>query len=404
MPLNVSLRESMQQQERSASTADAAMDGGILAADIVCLKSLEHRRRSQARWSQKGAENAKLALMKTHSAVLIPGDGIGPEITVAVRRILEAAGAPIEWVERKAGVAALENGPDVLPESTTEAIEHHGVALKGPCTTPVGEGFTSVNVQLRQRLNLYAAVRPVRSLAGAPTRFQDVDLIIVRENTEGLYSGVENQVTDDVVMSMKVATKSASLRIAHWAFRFATRRQRRRITVFHKANIMKVTDGLFLQCARRIHQHEYPNIEYEENIIDAGCMKLVQDPGRFDVLLLENLYGDVISDLCAGLVGGLGVVPGANFGDDRAVFEAVHGSAPDIAGTGVANPLAMLMSAVMMLNHLADTREDERCRSAAERIKAAYDRALDEDCKTRDLGGSLGTDAFADAVIERLAR
>ena len=181
-------------------------------------------------------------------------------------------------MERKAGVAALESGPDVLPESTTEAIEHHGVALKGPCTTPVGDGFTSVNVQLRQRLNLYAAVRPVRSLAGVPTRFQDVDIIIVRENTEGLYSGVENQVTEDVVMSMKVATKSASLRIAHWAFRFATRRQRRKITVFHKANITKVTDGLFLECARRIHQHEYPNIEYEENIIDAGCMKLVQDP------------------------------------------------------------------------------------------------------------------------------
>ena len=340
--------------------------------------------------------------MKKHSAILIPGDGIGPEITAAVRRILEAAAAPIEWIERKAGVAALEGGPDVLPESTMEAIEHHGVALKGPCTTPVGEGFTSVNVQLRQRLNLYAAVRPVRSLAGAPTRFEDVDLIIVRENTEGLYSGVENQVTDDVVMSMKVATKSASLRIAHWAFRFATRRQRRKITVFHKANIMKVTDGLFLQCARRIHQHEYPNIEYEENIIDAGCMKLVQDPGRFDVLLLENLYGDVISDLCAGLVGGLGVVPGANFGDERAVFEAVHGSAPDIAGTGVANPLAMLMSAVMMLNHLADTREDEHCRQVAERIKAAYDRALDDDRKTRDLGGDLGTETFADAVIERL--
>ena len=267
----------------------------------------------------------------------------------------------------------------------------------------MGEGFTSVNVQLRQRLKLYAAVRPVRSLAGARTRFEDVDLIIVRENTEGLYSGVENQVTDDVVMSMKVATKSASLRIAHWAFRFATRRQRRKITVFHKANIMKVTDGLFLECARRIHQHEYPNIEYEEIIIDAGCMKLVQDPGRFDVLLLENLYGDVVSDLCAGLVDGLGAVPGANFGDERAVFEAVHGSAPDIAGTGVANPLAMLMSAVMMLNYLADTREDERCREVAERIKAAYDRTLDDDCKTRDLGGSLGTEAFADAVIERLA-
>ncbi len=340
--------------------------------------------------------------MTTHSVVLIPGDGIGPEITAAVRRVFETAQAPIQWVERQAGVTALETGPDVLPESTTEAIEHHGIALKGPCTTPVGEGFTSVNVQLRQRLNLYAAVRPVRSLAGVPTRFDDVDLIIVRENTEGLYSGVENQVTDDVVMSMKVATKSASLRIAHWAFRFATRRQRRKITVFHKANIMKVTDGLFLQCARRIHQHEYPNIEYEEAIIDAGCMKLVQDPSRFDVLLLENLYGDVISDLCAGLVGGLGVVPGANFGEDRAVFEAVHGSAPDIAGTGVANPLAMLMSAVMMLNHLADTREDENCRRAAQRIQAAYDAALHQGCKTRDLGGDLETEAFADAIIARL--
>ena len=340
--------------------------------------------------------------MSKHTVVCIPGDGIGPEVMSATQRILAAAQAPLEWVERRAGLAALEGGTDVLPLDTLEAIEHHGVALKGPCTTPVGEGFTSVNVQLRKRLMLYAAVRPVRNLPGVPTRFDGVDLIIIRENTEGLYSGIENQITDDAVMSMKVATHTACARIAHWAFRFATRRRRRKITVFHKANIMKMTDGLFLRAARRVHQHDYPNIDLQELIIDAGCMKLVQDPTQFDVLLLENLYGDVVSDLCAGLVGGLGVVPGANYGDQHAVFEAVHGSAPDIAGKGVANPLALLMSAVMMLNYLADERGDLVCRSVAENIKAAYDGALEAGEKTRDLGGQLGTDAFAQAVIARL--
>ncbi|MFN8642776.1 MAG: isocitrate/isopropylmalate family dehydrogenase [Candidatus Binatia bacterium] len=221
-------------------------------------------------------------------------------------------------------------------------------------------------------------------------------MIIIRENTEGLYSGIENQITDDAVMSMKVATQTACARIAHWAFRFATRRRRQKITVFHKANIMKMTDGLFLRAARRVHQHEYPNIDYQELIIDAGCMKLVQDPTQFDVLLLENLYGDVVSDLCAGLVGGLGVVPGANYGDQHAVFEAaLDGSAPDIAGRDVANPLALLMSAVMMLNYLADERHDAACCAAAERLKAAYDGCLQAGEKTRDLGGTLGTDAFA---------
>jgi isocitrate dehydrogenase (NAD+) len=283
-----------------------------------------------------------------------------------------------------------------------EAVSRHRVALKGPCTTPVGKGFTSVNVQLRKRLNLYAAVRPVRSLEGVPTRFSNVDLIIIRENTEGLYSGVENQLTDDVVMSMKIATETACRRIAQWAFRYATLRSRRKLTVLHKANIMKITDGLFLRCAREVHRREYPNIEYEEMIIDAGCMKLVQNPERFDVLLLENLYGDVVSDLCAGLVGGLGVVPGANIGDDMAIFEAVHGSAPDIAGQGVANPLALLMSAVMMLNYLAEYRDDPTCRAVAERIKQAYNQALADEQKTRDLGGQLSTDAFADAIIARL--
>ena len=340
--------------------------------------------------------------MTKHAVVLIPGDGIGPEVTDATKRVLAEAGAPVEWVECQAGLAALAQGREVLPQETLDLIEHHRVALKGPCTTPVGEGFTSVNVQLRKRLTLYAAVRPVRNLAGVATRFSGVDLIIVRENTEGLYSGVENQVTDDVVMSMKVATQTACMRIAHWAFRFATRRRRKKITVFHKANIMKMTDGLFLRSARRVHQHEYPNIEYQELIIDAGCMKLIQEPSQFDVLLLENLYGDVVSDLCAGLVGGLGVVPGANYGERGAVFEAVHGSAPDIAGKGVANPLALLMSAVMMLNHLGDEFDDAECSAVAERVKAAYNRALEDGQKTRDLGGGLGTDQFANAVIERL--
>src|SRR5919106_452628 len=288
--------------------------------------------------------------MAKHTIVLIPGDGIGPEVTNATKRVIEAAGLSVEWVELPAGAAAIDQGFDnVLPERTLAAIRAHKVALKGPITTPVGKGFTSVNVQLRKKLNLYAAVRPVRSLPGIKTRFDNVDMIIIRENTEGLYSGIENEVVPGVVTSLKVASEVACTRIARYAFRYATRRGRKKITVFHKANIMKMTDGLFLKCAKKIHEEEYPNIEYEELIVDAGCMKLVQDPTRFDVLLMENLYGDLISDLCAGLVGGLGVVPGSNIGDDAAVFEAVHGSAPDIAGKGVANPLALLMSGVMML-------------------------------------------------------
>ena len=341
-------------------------------------------------------------MTSSQKIVLIPGDGIGPEITVAVQRVLQAAGADIDWVPRKAGVAALEDGGEVLPEATVDAIGLHKVALKGPCMTPVGEGFSSVNVRLRKEFNLYAAVRPVRNLTGVDTRYQDVDLIIVRENTEGLYSGVENEITPGVVMSMKVATEVGCERIARWAFRYATQRQRKKITVFHKANIMKMTDGLFLRAAATSHQRDYPNIEYETAIIDAGCMRLVQDPTQFDILLLENLYGDVVSDLCAGLVGGLGVVPGANFGDDGAIFEAVHGSAPDIAGKNVANPLALLMSAVMMLNYLADRDDAEVNRTTAERIRQAYDAALIEGCKTRDLGGDLGTDEFAQAIIDRL--
>jgi isocitrate dehydrogenase (NAD+) len=341
--------------------------------------------------------------MPKHHVVVIPGDGIGPAVTEAVKKILAAAGAEIEWHEHVAGVAALTKGRSVLPEETLEAIQHFHVALKGPCSTPVGEGFQSVNVQLRKKLNLYAAVRPVKSVPGVSTRYEDVDLIIIRENTEGLYSGVENEVLPGVVMSMKVASETACTRIAHWAFRYATRRRRKKITAMHKANIMKLTDGMFIRAASKVHRTEYPNIEYDEVIIDAGCMRIVQDPSRFDMLLLENLYGDVMSDLCAGLVGGLGVVPGANFGEHgSAIFEAVHGSAPDIVGKGVANPLALLMSAGMMLDYLAEEKEDHALQKAADKIKSAWGRALLEGAKTRDLGGELGTDQFTQAVIERL--
>ena len=340
--------------------------------------------------------------MVRHRVVLIPGDGIGPEVTGAVQRVLAAVGAPIEWVEHVAGLAAIERGRDALPAETLDAIRAHEVALKGPCTTPIGEGFVSINVRLRKELDLYAAVRPVRNLDGVPTRYQGVDLVIVRENTEGLYSGIEATLAPGVVTTTKVATEKACSRIARWAFRYARQRARKKVTVFHKANIMKLTDGMFMRCARAVHDREFPEVGYQEMIIDAGCMALVQDPTRFDLLLLENLYGDVLSDLSAAFVGGLGVVPGANIGDHGAVFEAVHGSAPDIAGRDLANPLALLMSAVMLLNHLAETRRDEMCAVAAQRIKDGYNRALAEGCKTRDLGGTLGTRQFADAVVARL--
>ena len=336
--------------------------------------------------------------MAKHTIVLIPGDGIGPEVTAATKRVLAAAGLAVEWVELPAGASALDQGYDnVLPQRTLAAIQAHKVALKGPVTTPVGKGFQSVNVQLRKKLNLYAAVRPVRNIPGIKTRFENVDIVIVRENTEGLYSGIENEVVPGVVTSLKVASEAACTRISRYAFRYATRRHRKKITVFHKANIMKMTDGLFLNAARKIQEEEYPNIEYEEVIIDAGCMKLVQDPSRFDMLLMENLYGDLVSDLCAGLVGGLGVVPGSNIGDDAAVFEAVHGSAPDIAGKGVANPLALITSAVMMLEHL---HED----AIAQKVQKAYQAVIVEGkTLTRDLGGTATTDQFTDALIAKLS-
>jgi len=339
----------------------------------------------------------------SHTIVLIPGDGIGPEVTDATKHVLESAGADIEWVVRVAGQAALDRGSDnVLPDATVDAIREHGVALKGPCTTPIGKGFSSINVALRKRLNLYAAVRPVRSIEGVPTRYDDVDLIVVRENTEGLYSGIENVITEGVITSLKVATEDACRRVSKFAMHYSQSRGRRKVSVFHKANIMKLSDGLFIRCAREEWEKGFKDIQYEERIIDAGCMGIVQDPAQFDVILCENLYGDVISDLCAGLVGGLGVTPGANFGDEYAVFEAVHGTAPDIAGKNLANPLALLMSGVMMLRHLADTRSDDVCRDAADRIRDAYNDALMAGEKTRDLGGQLGTHEFAEAVVKRL--
>ena len=343
-----------------------------------------------------------------HTAVLIPGDGIGPEVTEASRRILDSAlegsGSSLSWIERNAGQAALDAGHDeLLPTETLDAIREHGLALKGPCTTPIGGGFSSVNVALRKRLELYAAIRPVRSIAGVKTRFDDVDLVVVRENTEGLYSGIENEITEGVVTSLKVATEKACRRIAEYAFDYCRKRGRSKVTALHKANIMKMSDGLFIRCAKEVHDAGYDDIEYEEVIIDAGCMMLVQDPGRFDVLLCENLYGDVISDLCAGFVGGLGMTPGANLGKVNAVFEAVHGSAPDIAGKGVANPLAITMSGVMMLNHIASSKGDKAAGQAAGRVRDAYNQSIADGMCTADLGGRLNTEQFADAVIERLA-
>ncbi|MCP3978013.1 MAG: NAD-dependent isocitrate dehydrogenase [bacterium] len=329
---------------------------------------------------------------------LIPGDGIGPEVTRATRQVVDAAGAELDWLELPAGAGAAEEHGDVLPQQTLEAIEEHRLALKGPLTTPIGKGFTSLNVRLRKHFNLYAAIRPVRSIPGLKTRFDDVEIIVIRENTEGLYSGLEHEVIPDVVESMKVTTRTGCERIARFAFQYARERQRKSVTVFHKANIMKLSDGLFLDCARKMHREFGSSIEYNEMIIDAGCMEIVKDPSRFDMLLLENYNGDVVSDLCAGLVGGLGVTPGANIGDDCAIFEAVHGSAPDIAGQNKANPMALLMSAVMMLNHI-----DQR--PVADRIKKAYNAVFssgDLDALTPDVGGRGGTREFADAICRAI--
>jgi isocitrate dehydrogenase (NAD+) len=327
---------------------------------------------------------------------LIPGDGIGPEIMRAASRIIDAAGADIEWEVHDAGMKVFAEQNTAVPDSLLESIRRNKIALKGPLTTFVGKGFASANVMLRKELDLYANLRPVRNLGGIPSRYENVDIVIVRENTEDLYSGIEHVVVPGVTVSIKVITSLASERIARFAFEYARKRNRKKVTAVHKANIMKLTDGLFLESARKVAAL-YPDIEFEDQIVDALCMKLVMDPLRFDVLLLSNLYGDIVSDLAAGLVGGLGVVPGANYGDDVAVFEAVHGSAPDIAGKGIANPLAVLFSGIMMLRRLG--RDD-----IADRIKdAAFAVLRDGKVRTPDLGGRATTEQFADAIIAELA-
>jgi isocitrate dehydrogenase (NAD+) len=327
-----------------------------------------------------------------HKITLIPGDGIGSEITGAVVRIIEASGVEIEWESFIAGAEALSRYGDPLPESVLESIKRNRIALKGPLTTPVGTGFTSVNVRLRKTLDLYANLRPVRNLPGLVTPFGDLDLIVVRENTEDLYSGIEHVVVPGVVESLKIITEKASTRIARFAFDYARRENRKKVTAIHKANIMKLSDGLFLDCFRKVAA-EYPEIVADDKIVDNACMQLVMKPQQFDVLLLENLYGDIISDLAAGLVGGLGVVPGANIGELGAVFEAVHGSAPDIAGKNIANPTALLQTAIMMLRHL-----DER--AAADLIERAMIHTLaNKNVRTRDLGGMASTTEYTEAIV-----
>ncbi|MCS7013849.1 MAG: isocitrate dehydrogenase (NAD(+)) [Chloroherpetonaceae bacterium] len=331
-----------------------------------------------------------------HTITLLPGDGIGPEITRAVKRILAASGVQIHWEEYLAGKAALEQYGDPLPQEVLDSILRNKVALKGPLTTEVGKGFKSVNVQLRKTLNLYANLRPVKTLPGAGAKYEGVDIVVVRENTESLYAGIENEIAPGVVQASKIITREASLRIAKFAFEYARTHHRKKVTAVHKANIMKLADGLFLKCCQEVAK-DYPEIQYDEIIVDNCCMQLVLNPARFDVLVLENLYGDIVSDLCAGLVGGLGVVPGANIGTEASVFEAVHGSAPDIAGKGIANPTAMLLSAVMMLQHIGEHH-------AAERITSAIYRVMGEGkVLTPDLKGTATTEQYADELIRYIA-
>jgi isocitrate dehydrogenase (NAD+) len=330
----------------------------------------------------------------THAITLIAGDGIGPEVTNAVVRILETAGLQAQWDRQLAGVLAIEPHGSPLPAELLASIERTKVALKGPVTTPVGGGFTSVNVGLRKALHLFANLRPVWNIPSVPSRYQGIDLVIVRENTEDLYSGLEHEVVPGVVESLKIITDQASTRVATFAFEYARKHGRKRVTAVHKANIMKMGDGLFLTCVRKVAER-YPEITCDDRIVDAACMHLVMNPAQFDMLLMPNLYGDIVSDLCAGLVGGLGVVPAANLGTEIAVFEAVHGSAPDIAGKGIANPTALLLSGVLMLRHIGEG-------AMADRITKALGETLASGTRTRDLGGQANTEEFADAICTRL--
>ena len=336
-------------------------------------------------------------MANTRTVTVINGDGIGPEVMAATLRVLDALKVPLEFEHKDAGTEVIAKYGTNLPHETVEAVLRSGVALKGPTGTVVGGGMASANVGLRKRLDLYASLRPVKSVPSVKTRYEDVDLIVVRENTEGLYVGIEHIVVPGVVESLKIITEKASTRIARFAFEHARKLGRKKVTAVHKANIMKLSDGLFLDCCRKVGR-EFPEIQYEEVIIDNLCMQLVKDPSRFDVMVLENLYGDIISDLCAGLVGGLGVVPGANIGERTAVFEAVHGTAPDIAGKGIANPTALMMSAVMMLDWLGLRDESKRMESA---ILKVYGSA-DPKTRTGDLGGSATTREFTDAIIAAL--
>ncbi len=330
-----------------------------------------------------------------YKITLIPGDGIGPEVTKAAVRILEATGVKFEWETFMAGAEAFEKYHEYIPKELTESIERTHVGLKGPVTTPIGGGFSSINVALRKQFELYANFRPIRNLPHIPTRYPDVDLIIVRENTEGLYSGIEHEVVPGVVESLKIITEKASTRISRFAFEYARKNKRKKIHAIHKANIMKLSDGLFLRCSRAVSK-DYPEITYGEHIVDNTCMQLVMNPYQYDVLVMENLYGDIISDLCSAFVGGLGFVPGANFGDHCAIFEAVHGSAPDIAGKDIANPTAVIRSGLLMLRHLGEDEAANKIRAGLEKVYRTKEKL------TRDVGGSSGTSKFADSVIEAM--
>ena len=334
---------------------------------------------------------------KTHKVTLIPGDGIGPEVTDAVVRILEATGVKFEWERFAAGAEAFEKHKEYIPKELYESIERNRLALKGPVTTPVGGGFASINVTLRKKFELYANFRPIKNLPGLETRYSNVDLVIIRENTEDLYVGLEHEVVPGVVESLKVMTAKASTRIAQFAFDYARKANRKKIHAIHKANIMKLSDGLFLKCAREVAKN-FPEITYGEHIVDNTCMQLVMNPYQYDMLLLGNLYGDIVSDLCAAFVGGLGLVPGANLGAEAAIFEAVHGSAPDIAGKDIANPTALLQSAILMLRHIDEDAAADKAQEALEKVYA------EKKTLTRDVGGSSGTKAFADAVIKALGQ
>jgi isocitrate dehydrogenase (NAD+) len=331
-----------------------------------------------------------------HKVTLIPGDGIGPELAEATRRVLDASGVEFEWEVMDAGEVVMAKEGTPLPQAVLDSILRNKVAIKGPITTPVGVGFRSVNVALRQTLGLYANLRPVRSIPGLKTRYDDIDLVVVRENTEDLYAGIEHMVGPDAAESIKIITRAASERIARFAFEYAVANGRRKVTAVHKANIMKFSDGLFLDSCRTIAAQYEGRVAFEDRIVDNMCMQLVQKPELYDVLVLPNLYGDIVSDLCAGLVGGLGVAPGANIGTEAAVFEAVHGSAPKYAGQNKANPTALMLSGVLLLRHIGQ-------QAAAERVEAAVRAVIAEGrATTYDLGGSAGTSEFADAIVARL--